>query len=554
MTASDAARTALAQFRKALPANMVMPRVREIGRVRTAGDGIAVVAGLPRAQSQELVEFPNAVRGLVFNLDETELGCVLLSDDTAVAAGDLVRRTGTVVQTPVGHELLGRVLDPLGTPLDGGPALQPELYSPVEREAPPILARDPVTRPLATGIKSVDSMIPIGRGQRELIIGDRSTGKTTIALNAILNQTDGKVICVYVAIGQRASTVARVVETLREHGALQYTIVVVADADAPSGMRFIAPYAGCAISEFFAERGHDTLIVYDDLTKHAQTYREISLLLRRPPGREAYPGDIFYLHSRLLERAAQWDQEHDSGSQTALPIVETQAQNISAYIPTNLISITDGQIYMNPELFQAGFLPAVDIGLSVSRVGGKTQLPAMKTLAQAARLDFTQFLELEKFAKFGTTLEAHTQAILDKGQRLRELLNQGAFAPVPLPEQVLVLHLARTDVLLDVPVAAVPAFEARFRETVRERAPELLAKINAGKTLEDSDTEAVLGLAKRIAASFRETDPEPGTDGGETEAVQADGDGATNDTDESQETDGGTSGTRAPAGEHSSIA
>ncbi len=503
MNALESANHALDKLDQAVAEVAASPSVREIGRVLSVGDGIARVAGLPGAQSQELLRFSNDTMGIAFNLDEDEIGCVLLGEDTDVFAGDTVLRTGAVIRTPVGKEMVGRVIDPLGNPLDGGPEIVPERYEPVERDAPPILSRSPVTKPLATGIKSVDCMIPIGCGQRELIVGDRSTGKTTIALNAILNQAGGDVICVYVAIGQRASTIARAVNALREQGAMEYTTVVVADADSPPGMRFIAPYAGCTISEYFAENGRDTLVVYDDLLKHAQTYREISLLLRRPPGREAYPGDIFYLHSRLLERAAQWDVENGGGSQTALPIVETQAQNVSAYIPTNLISITDGQIYMNPDLFQAGFLPAVDIGLSVSRVGGKTQIQGMRKLAQAARLAYTQFVELEQFAKFGTTMEAHTQAMLEKGQRLRELLKQSAVDPVSLAEQVLLLYVADSDVLKDIEVECVPEFEQAFREVARERLAELLGRIAADEKSDEKDAETILKVAAQVVEKMK---------------------------------------------------
>jgi len=365
----------IAALKRAVERIDIAPRREEVGRVLRLGDGIAAVAGLPDAQVSELLEFPGGIQGLAFNLDEDEIGCVLLAEGTDIHAGDVVRRTGQVIRTPVGEDLIGRVVTPLGQALDSGPPLAPERYDPIEKEAPGVIVREPVTQALATGLKIIDMMIPIGRGQRELIIGDRSTGKTTIAIDAILNQADTGVLCVYVAIGQRAASVARFIETLRESGAMDYTIVVVADADDAPGLKYIAPYAGCAISEYFLDKGRDTLIVYDDLTKHAQTYRQLSLLLRRPPGREAYPGDIFYIHARLLERATKLAPEHGGGSQTALPIVETQAQNISAYIPTNLISITDGQVYLSPPLFQAGFLPAIDVGKSVSRVGGKTQIP-----------------------------------------------------------------------------------------------------------------------------------------------------------------------------------
>lgn len=508
MDPKAAANTALARLRTAIVAVVVAPRVREIGRVISAGDGIARVAGLPGTQAQELLRFESGTMGIAFNLDEFEVGCVLLGDSTEVSAGDTVQRSGNVVRTPVGNELIGRVIDPLGAPLDGGSEVIPETHIPVERPAPPILSRAPVTQPMATGIKSIDGMIPIGRGQRELIIGDRSTGKTTIALNTILNQTGGDVVCVYVAIGQRASTVARVVETLRAGGAMAYTIVVAADADSPPGMRFIAPYVGCAISEFFAEQGRSTLIVYDDLSKHAETYREISLLLRRPPGREAYPGDIFYLHSRLLERAAQWDEAHGGGSQTALPIIETQAQNISAYIPTNLISITDGQICMDPDLFQSGFLPAVDIGLSVSRVGGKTQIPAMKKRAQAARLAYTQFIELETFAKFGTTLDSSTEKQLAKGRRLRELLKQAAVNPIPLAEQVLILEVADSEALLEIAVDDVRLFEDQFRAACRDRLADVLESITEGGKIAEEAAAKIETIALNVVKAMPRTKPD----------------------------------------------
>jgi len=504
--ALDAARAGLSALRRAAESLSLSPRTREIGRVLNTGDGIARIAGLPGARSQEVIAFPGGAAGMAFNLDPDEVGVVLLDAGTSVSAGDTVRGTGEVVRTPVGRALLGRVVDPLGRPLDGGPDLSRggagaaggPADRPVETEAPGITARAPVVRPLATGIKVIDAMVPIGRGQRELIVGDRTTGKTTVALDTILNQRGEGVICVYVAIGQRASSVARVVETLRRHEALSYSVVVAADADSPPGLRFIAPYAGCAVSEHFMEEGRDTLIVYDDLTKHAQTYREISLLLRRPPGREAYPGDIFFIHSRLLERATQLDEAHGGGSQTALPIVETQAQNIAAYVPTNLISITDGQIYLNPDLFHEGILPAVDVGLSVSRVGGKTQIPAMKRLAQSLRLTYAQFAELELFAKFGTALDADTRRTLERGRRLRELLKQPAGAPVPLAEQVLLLEVAARHLLDGLPVERVAEFEERFRRAARERVADLLERLRTGGTPSEEDVKAIEQLARDV--------------------------------------------------------
>ncbi len=505
MSILNEARRTVSTLRRAAKEVKAEPRMREIGTVLHAGDGIAVVAGLPNAESEELVAFESGIRGIVFNLDEHQIGCVLLGDDTLVAAGDRVRRTGEVVSTPVSDALTGRVVDPLGRPLDSGPEIEVERLMPVQRDAPAVLDRAPVTVPLATGIKSIDAMVPVGRGQRELVIGDRSTGKTTVCIDAILNQADSGVICIYVAIGQKAASVARFVNTLRSRGALDYTVVVVADADSPPGMRYIAPYAGCTVCEYFMARGRDTLIVYDDLTKHADTYREISLLLRRPPGREAYPGDIFYIHSRLLERATQLDEEHGGGSQTALPIIETQAQNLSAYIPTNLISITDGQIYLSPDLFQSGFLPPVDIGRSVSRVGGKTQIPAMKRVAQQLRLRYTQFRELEEFTRFGTTLEEDTKRTLEAGRRVRELLKQPAHRPVPLAEQALLFHLAEREALADVAADRIADFEQAFRREARDRLKDLLARIDEGKTLSDEDLENLISVADQVKQPFLES-------------------------------------------------
>ncbi len=504
MSILETSRQTLENLRKSAAQSEAQPRTSEIGRIMSAGDGIARISGLPSARSLELIRFSRGVTGMAFNVDENEIGCILLGDDTDVWAGDTVQCTGEVARTPVGSNLIGRVIDPLGNPLDGGPPIAAERYDPVEKEAPAILARSPVVRPLSTGLKSVDALIPIGRGQRQLIIGDRSTGKTTIAIDAIINQAQTGVLCVYVSIGQRASSVARLVGAMRERGAMEHTVVVVADADSSPGLKFIAPYAGCTISEFFMNQGRDTLIVYDDLTKHAQTYRELSLLMRRPPGREAYPGDVFFIHSRLLERATQLDEKNGGGSQTALPIIETQAQNISAYVPTNLISITDGQVYLSPELYQSGFLPAVDIGLSVSRVGSKTQIPAMKSLAQQLRLTYTQFLELEQFTKFGTTLEDDTRAALEKGKRLREVLKQLANDPISQSVQVLILKIAGGDILNDLDVDQVHAFEQRIRETASEQLPDLLARIEAGEELSDEDASAIDAFANGVKARLKE--------------------------------------------------
>ena len=495
MSALKTAKETVARLRRALDAFTPAPVHEAIGRVLAVGDGIARVSGLYDAAVSELLVFPDGSRGLAFNLDKDEIGCILLAEEPNIHAGDIVRATGGIVRTGVGEELLGRVVDPLGNPLDGGPTFVCERFDPVEKEAPDIISRRPVTRPLATGIKSIDTMIPIGRGQRQLIIGDRSTGKTSIAIDAIINQTDGKVVCVYVAIGQRAASTARFIDTLREKGGMSYTIVVVAEADSSAGMKFLAPYAGATISEYFLEKGADTLVIYDDLTKHAQVYRELSLLMRRPPGREAFPGDIFYLHSRLLERATSLSEEHGGGSQTALPIVETQAGNISQYIPTNLISITDGQVCLSTDLFQQGTLPAVDIGRSVSRVGGKTQIPAMRKLAQKVRLSYAQFTELEQFTKFGTSIEESTQRALETGRRIRELLKQPRHAPLPLEEQVALLVVADSDMLLDIPVRDIRAFEQRFLRDVRDRAGDLLAGIARGEELSDAARTTLTDIA-----------------------------------------------------------
>jgi len=512
MSVLKTAQDTLETLRRALDAFTPAPVHEAIGRVLAVGDGIARVSGLSDAAVSELLLFPDGSRGLAFNLDTDEIGCILLADEPDIHAGDIVRATGQIARVPVGEELLGRVVDPLGNPLDGGPAFHCERFDPIEKEAPDIISRRPVTRPLATGIKSIDTMIPIGRGQRQLIIGDRSTGKTSITIDAILNQTDGKVICVYVAIGQRGASIARFIDTLREKGGMPYTIVVVAEADSSAGMKFLAPYAGATISEYFVEKGADTLVIYDDLTKHAQVYRELSLLLRRPPGREAFPGDIFYLHSRLLERATSLSEEHGGGSQTALPIVETQAGNISEYIPTNLISITDGQVCLSTELFQQGMLPAVDVGRSVSRVGGKTQIAAMRKLAQKVRLSYAQFAELEQFTKFGTTIEESAQRALDTGRRIRELLKQHRHAPLPLEEQVALLVVADSDALLDIPVRDVRAFEERYLRDVRDRAGDLLESIRQGDELGEAARTTLTNIAFENVTRFATTPSGAGDD------------------------------------------
>jgi F-type H+-transporting ATPase subunit alpha len=470
--------------------------VREVGVVTSVGEGIAQVAGLPSAQSEELLQCRSGERGWAFNLDPDSIGLVLLDESDQLEAGTEVQRTGRVLDVPVGEGLLGRVVDPLGRPRDGtGPVSGDERW-PVERDATPIMARAPVRTPLQTGLKVVDALLPIGRGQRELILGDRQTGKTALAVDALLNQRDTGVVGVYCAVGQRSAAVAGVIADLEDHGVLDDTIVVVAGGDDPPGLQFAAPYAATSMAEWFMENGRDVLIVYDDLTRHAQAYRQLSLLLRRPPGREAYPGDIFYVHSRLLERATHLRDAHGGGSLTALPIVETEAQNLSAYIPTNLISITDGQIVLSPDRVQKGILPAVDVGRSVSRVGGKAQLPAYRAVTGELRLTYAQFQELEAFARFGTRLDADTQQTLRRGRRLREVLTQDQYAPMPVAEQIAVL-LAATEGVFD-PVAPeqVAAAERAVRAAVGEEAPRIAAAIRDGEPLDDEARHRLLEVVR----------------------------------------------------------
>jgi F-type H+-transporting ATPase subunit alpha len=489
--------------------------VQEVGVVTSVGEGIARIKGLPSARSEEVLRFQDGERGLVFNLDPGVIGCILLDDSDRLEAGTEVRGTGRVVDVPVGEDLLGRVVDPLGRACDEkGPIAARERW-PVEREAPPILARAPVRTPLQTGIKVVDALLPIGRGQRELILGDRQTGKTALAIDALLNQRDTGVLGVYCAIGQRTAAVAGVIADLRAHDALDDTIVVVAGGDAPPGLQFVAPYAATTMAEFFVERGRDVLIVYDDLTRHAQAYRELSLLLRRPPGREAYPGDIFYVHSRLLERATHLRAAHGGGSLTALPIVETEAQNLSAYIPTNLISITDGQIVLSPDRVQKGLLPAVDVGRSVSRVGGKAQLPAYRAVTGELRLSYAQFQELEAFARFGARLDPDTRRTLRRGRRLRAVLTQDQFAPLPVEEQMAVLLAATAGVFDPVPVERMPAAEAAVRTAILEQAPRAAAAIREGQPLDDDTRDRLEAVARAAVAPFvaEATDADAPNDG-----------------------------------------
>jgi F-type H+-transporting ATPase subunit alpha len=478
---------------------------REVGTVTSLSTGIARVSGLPGVCFEEVVKFPGDLYGIAFNVDEDEIGVVLLGDYWQLHAGDEVERRGHVMDVPVGDGLIGRVVNPLGRPLDDkGPVIS-DRRLPIERPAPPIMDRAPVTVPLQSGIKVVDALVPIGRGQRELILGDRQTGKTAIVIDTILNQRDKNVLCVYCAIGQRASAVAKAVADLRENGAMEYTVVVVTEGNDPPGLSYIAPYAATSIAEYFMEAGRDVLIVYDDLTHHARAYRELSLLLRRPPGREAYPGDIFYIHSRLLERATHLRDELGGGSLTALPIIETEAQNIAAYIPTNLISITDGQIYLSPKLFALGILPAVDVGKSVSRVGGKAQLAAYRAVAGDLKLAYAQFEELETFARFGTRLDENTRNIIEHGQRIRTCLKQPEFEPLTVSGQIAVL-LALTGRLFDsVPLERMRDAELALRQAAAELPPEVSQRFITDDKLSDSDRDAILQIARDTLAPFLKT-------------------------------------------------
>jgi F-type H+/Na+-transporting ATPase subunit alpha len=476
---------------------------QEVGTVTRVFTGIVMVEGLPGVGYDELLKFPGDVFGLAFNVDETEIGVVLLGDYAKLQAGDRVQRTGRVMDVRVGEDLLGRVLDPLGRPLDNLGPLMASARLPIERPAPAIMDRAPVTVPLQTGLKVIDALIPIGRGQRELILGDRQTGKTAIAVDTILNQRGQDVVCVYCAIGQRASAVAKVVATLRDHGAMSYTVVVVTEGNDPPGLTYIAPYAATSIAEQFMETGRDVLIVYDDLTQHARAYRELSLLLRRPPGREAFPGDIFYIHSRLLERATRLCGERGGGSLTALPIVETEAQNMSAYIPTNLISITDGQIYLSPSLFELGVLPAIDVGKSVSRVGGKAQLASYRAVAGDLKLDYAQFEELETFARFGARLDESTAQIVEHGRRIRACLKQPQSAPMALVAQIAVL-MALTEKRFDsVPLDQMAQAERAVAQAAVGLPDDMLARLHTATRLSDDDRKAILQLADAALAVFQ---------------------------------------------------
>ena len=459
--------------------------VDEVGTVVTLGDGIARLHGLDKVMAGELVEFPHGVSGIAMNLDEDQVGCVLLGDYTEIREGDEVRRTGRVVSVPVGDAMIGRVVDALGKPIDDrGPILTDE-FSPIERLAPGVIDRQPVEEPMATGLKAIDSMIPVGRGQRELLIGDRQTGKTAAALDTIINNKGGDLICVYCAIGQKRSSIAQVVKTLTNYGAMDYTIVVAASASEPAPMQYVAPYSATAIGEYFRDNKRHALIIYDDLSKHAASYREISLLLRRPPGREAYPGDVFYLHSRLLERAAKLSDKNGGGSLTALPIIETQAGDVSAYIPTNVISITDGQIYLETDLFNSGVRPAVNVGLSVSRVGGSAQIKAMRQVAGSLKLELAQYRELAAFAQFGSDLDKTTKEQLGRGQRLVELLKQGQYAPLSFSKQILIIYAGTNGFLDDLAIDDVLPFEKGLYQHVETVNPGLLSTILEKKVLDD---------------------------------------------------------------------
>jgi len=476
--------------------------VSETGSVISVGDGIARIYGLEKVMAGELIQFPKNVAGIAMNLEEDQVGAVLLGDYTEIQEGDEVRRTGRIMSVPVGDELIGRVVNALGEPIDGKGPILTKNFNSIERIAPGVVERMPVKEPLQTGIKAIDAMIPIGRGQRELVIGDRQTGKTAIAVDAIINQKGGDVICIYVAIGQKRSTVAQVVKTLQDAGAMEYTIVVSASASDPAPMLYLAPFAGCAMGEFFRDSGRHALCVYDDLSKHAAAYREISLLLRRPPGREAFPGDVFYLHSRLLERAAKLKT---GGSLTALPFIETQAGDVSAYIPTNVISITDGQIYLEADLFNSNVRPAINVGLSVSRVGGSAQIKAMRQIAGTLRLDLAQYRELAAFAQFGSDLDKSSQSQLNRGKRLVEILKQGQYQPLPVEKQILIIYAGTNAFLDDLPVEQCRAFESSLYKFVENAHPGLLTEIREKKTLDDALKGKINGVLREAKERFLAT-------------------------------------------------
>lgn len=475
----------------------------DTGTVIQVADGIARIHGLESAMQGELLEFPGEVYGMVLNLEEDNVGAVLLGDSTSISEGDMVKTTGRVVEVPVGDGMLGRVVNALGQPIDGKGPIQADKYRQIERVASGVISRKSVDTPLQTGIKAIDSMVPIGRGQRELIIGDRQTGKTAIAIETIINQKGQGVKCIYVAIGQKASTVANIVKTLEEYGAMDYTTVVAATASELAPLQYIAPYSGCAIGEEWMENGQDVLVVYDDLSKHAAAYRTLSLLLKRPPGREAYPGDVFYLHSRLLERAAKLNDSLGGGSLTALPVIETQAGDVSAYIPTNVISITDGQIYLETEMFNSGFRPAVNAGLSVSRVGGAAQIKAMKKIAAPIRVELAQYRELAAFSQFGSELDADTKEKLAQGERIREILKQPQYQPMPVQYQVIIIYAATKKYLLDIAVGDILRFEKELFEFLDTKYPEIPEKIAAEKQISEENEAALKAAIEEFKASFK---------------------------------------------------
>ncbi len=478
--------------------------IKEVGTVTYVGDGIARIYGLDRVMYNELLEFPKEIYGLALNLEEDSVGSVLLGESHLVKEGDLVKRTHRIMQVPAGPALIGRVVNPLGKPLDEKGPIKTDINMVVERLAPGVVDRLPVKEPLQTGIKAIDTMIPIGRGQRELIIGDRQTGKTAIAIDTIINQKGNDVVCVYVAIGQKNSTIAYVIKVLEDYGAMDYSIVVASPASDPSPLQYLAPYSGVAMGEYFRDNGQHALLIYDDLSKHAAAYREISLLLRRPPGREAYPGDVFYLHSRLLERAARYNDEHGGGSLTALPIIETQAGDVSGYIPTNVISITDGQIYLEPELFNAGIRPAINVGISVSRVGGKAQVKAMKQVAGKLRLDLAQYRELATFAQFGTELDKASQSQLDRGERLTEVLKQDQYVPLPVEKQILIIYAGNRGFLDEIEVKQIKEYEEKLYAFFEKEKAKLLKKIAEKRELSADLDEAISSALKEFNSMFKE--------------------------------------------------
>jgi len=513
-TLADDLHAWLARSRDRIGGAALEPRLEPVGRVLQVGDGVAKVDGLPQTRLDELLVFENGVRGIAVDLGEEEIGCILLGETAAVQAGGIVRGTGEVVRVPVGDKLLGRVVDALGLPLDGGEPLDIDTFAPIDQPAPAIIDRALVEHPLATGLLAIDAMIPLGRGQRELIIGDRAIGKTAVALDTIINQRTSDVICVYAAIGQKTASIAQVIEAVRQYGAPERCLFVIGEASVAPGLQWLTPYAACSMAEHFMAQGRDVLLVIDDLTKHAAIYRQLSLLLRRPPGREAYPGDIFYIHSSLLERAAKLAPERGGGSLTALPIAETQAGNISAYIPTNLISITDGQIYLDPRLFNEDQKPAVDVGRSVSRVGGKTQAPVLKKLSESLRLEYAQFLELEIFTRFGTMVDERTRRTIEHGRRIRAVLGQRQFAPLSLGEEVALLTAVAARVLDDMPLDRVDAFRSALHAWLEAHCPAALALDDRSEALSDTmraELETALrALAQSVmAAAAKPASPVP---------------------------------------------